>query len=168
MIFETASRHPNYGYFNVTNRLQTLTYPGMTANYTYFSNPQGKRLQKIKNQASASVLLSQFDYTYDTEGEVPHLDEELSQFGHATTSRPGLRLCGPAAHRALEEHFHQRTGQAIYLRLRSVERTGRWRALPPTQPAKLRQKEQACDVLKSIRRSILYFEFCNRRDEFAS
>ena len=61
----------NYSYVGVTGRLQTLTYPGgTTANYTYFPNLQDKRLQQIKNQTSASVLLSQFDYTYDTEGQL--------------------------------------------------------------------------------------------------
>jgi len=64
----------NYAYVGVTNRLQTLTYPnGLTANYTYFPNLQDKRLQQIKNQTSTSVLLSQFDYTYDTEGELQTL-----------------------------------------------------------------------------------------------
>ena len=42
----------------------------MTANYSYLPNLQDKRLQQIKNQASASVLLSQFDYTYDAEGQL--------------------------------------------------------------------------------------------------
>ena len=61
----------NYSYIGVTDRLQTLAYPGgTTANYTYFPNLQDKRLQEIKNQTSASVLLSQFDYTYDTEGQL--------------------------------------------------------------------------------------------------
>src|SRR6266446_9080754 len=35
-----------------------------------FPNLQDKRLQQIKNQTSASVLLSQFDYTYDVEGQL--------------------------------------------------------------------------------------------------
>jgi hypothetical protein len=61
----------NYAYVGVTNRLQTLTYPnGSTTNYTYFPNLQDKRLQEIRNQTSASALLSQFDYTYDTEGQI--------------------------------------------------------------------------------------------------
>src|SRR5207245_2844135 len=61
----------SYSYVGVTDRLNTLTYPGgASANYTYFPNAQDKRLQEIKNQTSASVLLSQFDYTYDTEGQL--------------------------------------------------------------------------------------------------
>ena len=60
-----------YSYVGVTERLQTITYPGgSTANYTWFPNLQDKRLQQIKNQTSASVLLSQFDYTYDAEGQL--------------------------------------------------------------------------------------------------
>jgi RHS repeat-associated protein len=60
-----------YSYIGVTGRLQTLTYPGgMTANYSYLPNLQDKRLQQIKNQTSTSVLLSQFDYSYDTEGQL--------------------------------------------------------------------------------------------------
>src|SRR5712691_3372118 len=61
----------SYSYVGVTDRLNALTYPGgTTANYAYFPNAQDKRLQQIKNQTSASVLLSQFDYTYDTEGQL--------------------------------------------------------------------------------------------------
>jgi YD repeat-containing protein len=61
----------NYTYVGVTNRLNTLTYPGgTTASYSYFDNLEDKHLQQIKNQTSASVLLSQFDYTYDDEGEI--------------------------------------------------------------------------------------------------
>jgi len=61
----------NYAYVGVTNRLQTLTYPnGSTVNYTYFDNLEDKHLKQIKNQTSASVLLSQFDYTYDDEGQI--------------------------------------------------------------------------------------------------
>jgi YD repeat-containing protein len=79
----------NYSYVGVTNRLQTLTYPGgMTANYTYFPNLQDKRLQQIKNQTSASVLLSQFDYTYDTEGQLQTLTKNYP--GLATPQRYDL------------------------------------------------------------------------------
>jgi len=79
----------NYSYINVTNRLSTLTYPGgTTVNYTYFPNAQDKRLQQIKNQTSASVLLSQFDYTYDTEGEIKTLTKNYP--GLATPQRYDL------------------------------------------------------------------------------
>jgi RHS repeat-associated protein len=61
-----------YSYVGVTNRLNTLTYPGsagVTANYAYFPNIDDKHLQQIKNQTNTGTLLSQFDYTYDDEGQ---------------------------------------------------------------------------------------------------
>jgi hypothetical protein len=61
----------NYSDVDVTSRLDSMTYPGgATANYTYFPNAQEKRLQQIKNQFSRGGLISQFDYTYDTEGQI--------------------------------------------------------------------------------------------------
>jgi RHS repeat-associated protein len=61
----------NYAYVNVTNRLSSLTYPGgSSAVYSYFPNSQDKRLQEIKNQTSSNALISQFDYTYDAEGQI--------------------------------------------------------------------------------------------------
>jgi RHS repeat-associated protein len=68
-----------YTYDGPTNRLLTLAYPGQggttaaTANYTYLDNSQDRRLQEIKNVTnvpSPGVLLSQFDYTYDDEGQI--------------------------------------------------------------------------------------------------
>ena len=61
----------NYAYLNVSNRLSSMTYPGGSSTvYTYFPNSQDKRLQEIKNQTSSAALISQFDYTYDTEGQI--------------------------------------------------------------------------------------------------
>ncbi len=61
----------NYGYVNVTDRLNSMIYPdGGSTVYTYFPNTQDKRLQEIKNQTSANALISQFDYTYDVEGQI--------------------------------------------------------------------------------------------------
>jgi RHS repeat-associated protein len=58
-------------YVGVTNRLSKLAYPGgASANYLYFPNAQNKRLQQIKNLSSTSAMISQFDYTYDVEGEI--------------------------------------------------------------------------------------------------
>jgi RHS repeat-associated protein len=60
-------------YVGVTNRLSKIAYPGgASANYTYFPNAQNKRLQQIKNLNSSknNNLISQFDYTYDVEGEI--------------------------------------------------------------------------------------------------
>jgi len=60
-----------YSYVNVTDRLNAVTYPGgHSVSYTYFPNAQDRHLQQIKNQTSAGVLLSQFDYTYNSEGEL--------------------------------------------------------------------------------------------------
>jgi RHS repeat-associated protein len=62
-------------YVDVTNRVSQIAYPGgATANYTYFPNAQDKRLQQIKNlnddKHVKKQLISQFDYTYDVEGQV--------------------------------------------------------------------------------------------------
>src|SRR6266498_2652979 len=61
----------NYAYVNVTDRLSRLTYPnGYSDAYSYFPNLQDKRLQQVRNQTNSNVLISQFDYTYDTEGQI--------------------------------------------------------------------------------------------------
>ena len=58
-------------YVGVTDRLDKVTYPGgTTANYLYFPNAQDKRLQQIKYLTSKSAIISQFDYTYDEEGQI--------------------------------------------------------------------------------------------------
>ena len=62
-------------YIGVTNRLSKIAYPGgASANYLYFPNAQNKRLQQIKNlnnnNNANKQLISQFDYTYDVEGEI--------------------------------------------------------------------------------------------------
>jgi RHS repeat-associated protein len=60
-------------YVGVTNRLSKIAYPGgASTNYLYFPNAQDKRLQQIKNLNSSknNNLISQFDYTYDIEGEI--------------------------------------------------------------------------------------------------
>ena len=62
-------------YVGVTNRLSKIAYPGgASANYICFPNAQNKRLQQIKNLNNKSnpnqQLISQFDYTYDVEGEI--------------------------------------------------------------------------------------------------
>ena len=61
----------NYAYVNVTNRLSSMTYrDGSSSAYAYFPNSQDKRLQEIRNQTSSNALISQFDYTYDAEGQI--------------------------------------------------------------------------------------------------
>jgi RHS repeat-associated protein len=62
-------------YIGVSNRLSKIAYPGgASANFTYFPNAQNKRLQQIKNlnnnNNANKQLISQFDYTYDVEGEI--------------------------------------------------------------------------------------------------
>jgi RHS repeat-associated protein len=57
-------------YVDQTFRPSSLTYPnGQSTVYSYFNNLGDQRLQEIKNLSGASVL-SQFDYTYDAEGEI--------------------------------------------------------------------------------------------------
>jgi RHS repeat-associated protein len=58
-------------YVGLTNRLSKLAYPGgTTANYVYFPNAQDKRLQEIKYLTGKNALVSQFDYTYNPEGQI--------------------------------------------------------------------------------------------------
>lgn len=57
-------------YVGVTDRLSRVTFPGATANYSYFPNAQDKRLQQIKYLTSKNAFISQFDYAYDTEGQI--------------------------------------------------------------------------------------------------
>ena len=60
-----------YAYDSVTNRLIKVTYPnGESSAYTYFPNIQDRRLQEIKSLTSRKKLISQFDYTYDVEGQI--------------------------------------------------------------------------------------------------
>ena len=57
-------------YVDQTARPLSLTYPnGQSTLYSYFNNNGDQRLQEIKNLNGGSVL-SQFDYTYDAEGQV--------------------------------------------------------------------------------------------------
>src|ERR1051326_8247911 len=61
----------NYGYVSVTERLNSMSYQdGESTIYSYFPNGHDKRLQEIKNRTSADALISQFDYSYDPEGQI--------------------------------------------------------------------------------------------------
>lgn len=61
----------NYSYVGVTERLGSMTYPsGQSTNYAYFANAQDKRLQEIKHQTALGLPFSEFDYTYDTQGQI--------------------------------------------------------------------------------------------------
>ena len=62
-------------YVGVTNRLSKVLNPGgSSANYLYFPNAQDKRVQQVKNINNNSNanknLISQFDYTYDADGQI--------------------------------------------------------------------------------------------------
>jgi len=47
-----------------------VVYPnGQSTVYSYFNNLGDQRLQEIKNLSAGNVL-SQFDYTYDSEGQI--------------------------------------------------------------------------------------------------
>jgi RHS repeat-associated protein len=59
------------GATHLTPRLKTLTYQnGQTANYSYFDNAHDRRLQTLQNLRSTESTISQFDYTYDSEGQI--------------------------------------------------------------------------------------------------
>jgi RHS repeat-associated protein len=63
---------------DVTPRLKTVSYPnGQTTTYNYFDNANDRRLQELQNLAADSSNLSQFDYTYDPEGQILTLHKNL-------------------------------------------------------------------------------------------
>jgi RHS repeat-associated protein len=69
-------------YVGVTSRLAKIAYPGgASANFVYFPNAQDKRLQQIKNlnddKHVKKQLISQFDYTYDVEGQIMSWTRDL-------------------------------------------------------------------------------------------
>jgi len=58
-------------YVNTTGRPFQINYPtGQTVSYTYFDNVGDQRLKRIQNLGPGSAPLSQFDYTYDAEGQI--------------------------------------------------------------------------------------------------
>jgi RHS repeat-associated protein len=89
MVFDSLGRPDtsdnSLGHFTrtyengVTPRLQTLEYPnGQAANRTYFGNDHDRRLQTLRNLAGGGATsLSQFDYTYDSEGTIQTQDKLL-------------------------------------------------------------------------------------------
>ncbi len=55
----------------MTNRVTSIAYPnGQSANYTYLPSTGDRRLQTILHKRSDGSTLAQFDYTYDTVGNV--------------------------------------------------------------------------------------------------
>ena len=79
---DNALGHFDRTYDGVTPRLQRLTHPNtVRADYTYFGNLQDRRLQTLRNSTgNGSTTLSQFDYTYDPEGQVQTLTKSLSGY----------------------------------------------------------------------------------------
>ena len=65
-------------YDNVTSRVIAVTYPnGQTSNYSYYDNFADHRLQTLQNLAVDFSTLSEFDYTYDPEGQIQTLGKAL-------------------------------------------------------------------------------------------
>jgi hypothetical protein len=56
---------------NQTARPFSLTYPnGQSTLYQYFDNLGDQRLKQIANFGAGATVLSQFDYSYDAEGQI--------------------------------------------------------------------------------------------------
>jgi len=99
-----------------------LAYPGgASANYTYFPNAQNKRLQQIKNlnnnNNANKQLISQFDYTYDVEGEIATWTKSYAGLAAPQRLDLGYDNGDQLLTAPLKERIHQRTHQAIHLRL---------------------------------------------------
>ncbi len=60
-----------YNYFNNTPRLDNTSLPnGQVTQYTYFKGKSDPRLKTIANKDSSGGVISQFDYTYSTVGDI--------------------------------------------------------------------------------------------------
>jgi RHS repeat-associated protein len=71
-IFTTA-------YVNQTARPLSLTYPnGQSTLYQYFDNLGDQRLKQIANFGAGAAVLSQFDYSYDAEGQILSWGQQTS------------------------------------------------------------------------------------------
>jgi RHS repeat-associated protein len=65
-------------YLNATGQPQTVTYPnGQVTTYSYLDNAGDQRLQEIKHQTSGGSVLAQFDYTYDSFGNIKTWRQQL-------------------------------------------------------------------------------------------
>ena len=61
----------NYVYVNTTGRLDHVDLPnGQKNQYAYFDNLGDQRLKQIKNLDPSSAVISQFDYTYNSVGNI--------------------------------------------------------------------------------------------------
>lgn len=61
----------NFAYVNTTGRLDHVDLPnGQKAQYAYFDNVGDQRLKQIKNLDPSSAVISQFDYAYNSVGQI--------------------------------------------------------------------------------------------------
>jgi RHS repeat-associated protein len=60
-----------FSYDGMTNRLASIVYPnGQSANYTYLSSTNDRRVQTVQHKRADGSTLAQFDYAYDAVGNV--------------------------------------------------------------------------------------------------
>ena len=68
-----------YNYVAATSRVDNILYPnGNRVQYTYYPNNGDQRLREIQNFAPGSSLISQFDYSYDSIGNIQTLTQSNS------------------------------------------------------------------------------------------
>jgi RHS repeat-associated protein len=61
----------NYTYVNTTGRVDHVDFPnGQKTQFTYFDNLGDQRLKQIKNLNPSAGVISQFDYTYNLVGNI--------------------------------------------------------------------------------------------------
>jgi RHS repeat-associated protein len=66
-------------YVNQTAQPLSLTYPnGQSTLYQYFDNLGDQRLKQIANFGGGAAVLSQFDYSYDAEGQILSWGQQTS------------------------------------------------------------------------------------------
>ncbi len=76
----------DYAYVNTTGRLDHVDLPnGQKAQYAYFDNLGDQRLREIKNLDPSNAVISQFDYTYNSVGNM--LTWTLANSGAANPQR---------------------------------------------------------------------------------
>jgi RHS repeat-associated protein len=60
-----------YSYVNTSGRIDHIDYPnGQKVQYAYFDNLGNQRLRQVKNLDPGAAVISQFDYTFDPDGEI--------------------------------------------------------------------------------------------------
>ncbi|PTY02066.1 hypothetical protein DB346_10095 [Verrucomicrobia bacterium LW23] len=67
-----------YNYVGNTSRISAIVYPnGITVAYDYENNVSDKRIKQIKYTNTSSVVLAQFDYTYNSVGMIRTWRQQL-------------------------------------------------------------------------------------------